>query len=463
MVLNGNSTVFDLFAYLCSLFTKEEERLYAIQWVAIEEKHFRRIIDTYKNFLAVILNASANEYRFDEISISYMNKELEKIRKEKDKTDIFWLIIEVEKRLDMYSDWQNRGVVYRLEPLNTNVKETGIAVYPRIMPPWNTEKSERNRERRFNTNFVNHIIMRSEDVSPFEIVMHYWNDRGVLQEVENGWKLRVGLAPVMDDAELKTEERDLAVGYTVGVEGIANKETVTERVLRIFDQMFSEEYGIIVFPEALGTEEALSGIKCKMRERPELCTFVVAPTICCDGTNMLVVLGPGGIECLRQKKTTPAILITKDGKAEREDLIFGNEVHLLITHELGLTAFPICAELLDPDYYRLIVNTALVDTIICASFSPGVSAFHDTILKGTAAKLLQLYINTCSAKAVSRSGRVMPPIGFVHVPCSDEEFQIRNMEWECMGECPRGICYFDITIIYKDKIFQVESIHRKCA
>ena len=463
MVFVKGSTVFDVLAYLCSMFTKEEERYYAIQWVTADEKHVGRVINTYRNFLAIILNASANEYRLDDKDLSYLNEVLEKMEKQVNKGDIFRLIIEIEKRMDMYSGWQNRGVIYDLKPLNVNVGETGIAVYPRVRPSWDTDKSERNRERRFNTSFTNYMMVRAQDVLPFEIIMHYWNDRGVLHAMEGGWSLRVALAPVMDDAELKTEERDLAVGYTVGVEGLINEEKVTERVLRVFDQMFSEEYGIIVFPEALGTEGALSGIKSKMREHPEICTFVIAPTICADGTNVLVVLGPGGVECLRHKKTSPAILITEDGRAEREDLLFDRQVHLLITQELGLVAFPICAELLDPDFYRLIVNAVLVDTIICASFSPGVTAFHDTILKGTAARLLQLYINTCSAKAVSRNGQIALPLGFVQIPCSDEEFQIRAVDWECMGECPRGICYFDITIVYKDKNFHVKSIHKKCA
>lgn len=463
MVFAEEYTVFDVFAYLCSMFTKEEERYYAIQWTTADEKHVGRVIHTYRNFLAIILNASANEYRLDDTDISYLNGELEKMERQGKKEDIFRLIIEMEKRMDMYSDWQNRGAIYDLEPLNGNVGETGIAIYPRIRPLWNTDKSERNRERRFNASFTNYMMVRKEDVLPFEIAMHYWNDRGILHSIEEGWSLRVALAPVMDDAELKAEERDLAVGYTVGVEGLMNEEKVTERVLRVFDQMFLEEYGIIVFPEALGTEEALAGIKSKMREHPEVCTFVIAPTICADGANVLVVLGPGGVECLRHKKTSPAILITGDGRAEREDLLFDRQVHLLITQELGLVAFPICAELLDPDFYRLIVNAVLVDTIICASFSLGVSAFHDTLLKGTAARLLQLYINTCSAKAVSRNGQIALPLGFVQIPCSDEKFQIRPMDWECMGECPRGICYFDVTIIYKDQKFYVESIHKKCA
>lgn len=58
MLLNEESTVFDLLAILCSLFTKEEERLYSIRRTTADEKHVQIIISTYKNFLALILNAA---------------------------------------------------------------------------------------------------------------------------------------------------------------------------------------------------------------------------------------------------------------------------------------------------------------------------------------------------------------------------------------------------------------------
>ncbi len=163
------------------------------------------------------------------------------------------------------------------------------------------------------------------------------------------------------------------------------------------------------------------------------------------------------MECLRHKKTSPAILITEDGREEREDLLFDRQVHLLITHELGLVAFPICAELLDPDFYRLIVNAVLVDTIICASFSPGVKAFHDTLLKGTAARLLQLYINTCSAKTVSRNGQVALPLGFVQVPCSDEEFQSEPWTGNAWGNVRKVYAILTLQLYIRIKNFMLKA------
>ncbi len=465
MVLGKSNNVFDLLALLCSALPKEDERKYAIEWVVAGEEHICDIISKYKNFLAVILNASANEYKFKNSEIAYLNKELNRIEKEckKNKEDIYRLAIEVEKRIDMYSKWQNRGVIYTMEPLNTNHKKTGIAVYPHIMPRWDTEKSERNRERKLNAVFTNYMIVRSEDVSPFDIIMHYWNDTGLLRKTRDGWELRIALSPVMDNAVLETEEQELPSGCTVRVKGIENEEAVKNRVLRIFDVLYPKEYGIIVFPEILGSESILQAIKGRMREHSERCSFVVVPTICCDGRNTLVVLGPGGIECLRQEKTTPAILITEDGKTEREDLVYGNQVHLLITQEMGLMAFAICAELLDPDYYRLLVDTALADTIICSSFSPGVAAFRDTMMKGTPAKLLELYVNSCSAKAVSRKGEVAEPLVCIQVPNAEGKYCIQDMERECGGICAEEICYFDVLITCKDRKFSVAGVHRRCA
>lgn len=465
MILGKSKTVFDLLALLCSMLTKEDERKYSIEWVVAGEEHIRDFINKYKNILAVILNASANEYKFTDDQTAYLNIELIQIEKEckSSKEDIYRLAIEVEKRIDMYSKWQNQGVIYRLEPLNTNYKETGIAVYPHIMPQWDTKKSERNRERKLNAVFTNYVIMRSEDISPFEIIMHYWNDTGLLRKTRDGWELRIALSPVMDDAILESEEQESVSGCTVRIKGIKNEQIVEDRILKIFDVLFPKEYGMIVFPEILGSESILQAIKIRMREHPDRCSFVVVPTICRDGKNTLVVLGPGGIECLRQEKTTPAILVAENGKAEREDLVYGNQVHLLITKELGLIAFAICAELLDPDYYHLLIDTAFADTIICSSFSPGVVAFRDTMMKGASAKLLEVYLNSCSAKAVSRKGEVAEPLGCIHVPNAESEYCIRDIERECQGICAGEICYFDVLITYKDKKFSVVGVHRRCA
>lgn len=465
LLLNIDSNVFDLLAMLCSFFSKEDERKCAIRWLTANEEQIRKLNNRYKKMQDIVLKAVACEYKFSEADIAYLNDELKWIEENiKDiQDDIYLLIIRMENTLEAYSSWQNNNPIYHLAPLNLNVEKCGIAIYPRLSPRWNTKKSERNRVRIFNAKFKNYMMIRTEEVQPFEIVMHYWNDQGVLKVYENGWKMPMALSPVMDYADLNTVPYESAEGKTVSVEGLKNDEEVTNRVLQIFDILFSREYSIIVFPEALGTSEVVKEIKKKMRMHPEYCTFVLLPTICEKGSNSLIVLGPDGIEVLRHEKAVPFILIGKDGAEERESLEYKKEIHLLMTKELGLVAFVICAELLDPDFYHILTNVAMVDTIICPSFSPGINAFKETMLKGVPAKILQVYVNTCSAKAVSRNGQVSDTLVLVQVPNMDKKVPIEFFERECGGECAKTACYFDIAIIYQENRFVVEGMHCTCA
>ena len=460
MLIKEGATVFDFLAVLCSLLSKEDERKCAIQWVTAEEEQIRKMLAEYKKCVEIVLKAVINEYKFNKDDILYLNGELKRIEDniQNIQENIYLLAIQVENKLEEYSSWQNSAVIYHLQALNSNVKECGIAIYPHILPLWNTKKSERTRERILNTKFKNYMMIRMQEVQPFELVIHYWNDTGLLKTIEKGWKMPVALSPVISNADLNTVSQKMEEGRTIRVEGLKNDELVTNRVLQIFDDAFPKGYSIIVFPEALGTKEIVATIKKKMREHPECCTFVLLPTICESGSNSLIVLGPGGIECLHHEKATPFILVGKDGTEEREALEYKKDIHLLMTKELGLVAFTICAELLDPYYFHVLTNVAMVDTIICPSFSPGITAFKETMLKGISLKLLQIYINTCSAKAVSRNGSISDTLGMVQIPYinNDCETAIKMLQRKCGGECTEKACYFDVTIFCDEKQFVVQ-------
>ena len=251
----------------------------------------------------------------------YLCSELKLLQQEKSdrKNEIYLLAIEVEHSIEKYSAWQNNGVVYELSPLNTNVEKTGMLVYPCMHPQWNQAKSERKREYVLNSSFHNFVVMRSSDMAPFEIVMHYWNDTGLLKKKDNGWIMSVALVPVMDYALLKTQSYDTVSGKALCVEGLENGADVVQRVLQVFDELFPMQYGLIIFPEALGSRELAVAVKSRMRMHPEYCTFVVLPTICENGRNTLLVLGPGGVNCLSHNKLTPFIYVDEDRIAQREE------------------------------------------------------------------------------------------------------------------------------------------------
>lgn len=462
MVLEEESTVFDVLAFLCSLLDKDAERACATQWINPTQEQIEVVVDKYKDFIDIIQKAILNEYRLTIGDVTYINSELKQLMQDKDnkKHDIYRLAIEVEHRLEKYSTWQNSGVLYKIEPLNTNADRTGVFIYPCQHPYWNTEKSERNRERILNSCFRNFVMIRKSDMEPFEFEIYYWNDTGLLKWDDGGWNLPIALTPVMNFAFLETNSHDTDTGTAVCVEGLENGDAVTERVLRVFDELFSKEYSLIVFPEALGRPELIPAIKDRMRRHPEYCTFVLLPTICENGSNTLVVLGPGGVNCLSHGKTTPFILIDKDEMAQREELNYDRKIHLLITEELGLVVFAICAELLDPTFYHAITSVARADTIICPSFSPGINAFKETFLKGMTLKMLQVYVNTCSAKNISRNGTAPKEVAMVQTPYAEKQLPLKTFSRDCTGQCSNTICYFDLNISYKNECFVVEKINK---
>lgn len=319
MRLDANSNAFDVLAFLCSFFSKEKERECSEMTSAAVLKDVQKIMGKYKNMIATVLNASVNEYRFNSEEIEFMNSCLKEIRESYEKNEmnfneIYFLIIQLEHCIDHFSDWLGKGAIFRVDPLNSNYEETGISIYPYYLPAWNTDKSERRRDRTFNARFENHIMIRKSDASPFEIIMYYWNDSGLLHAIEDGWELRVALSPVMDYAQINAEEIDGEYGKGKRINGTENEKEVTERVVRIFDTLFEKQYGVIVFPEVLGNDKIVNEIKVRMQKHPEIYTFVLLPTMCCDEKNVLVVLGPGGVELLRRDKGTSFMEQNEDGE-----------------------------------------------------------------------------------------------------------------------------------------------------
>lgn len=404
-----NDTAFDVLAELCSLLSKEDERKCEIRWKTAKEEHIQNVVGKYKDFEEIVLNSSDNEYRFNIDEIIVINTALEEFQ------------------------------------------------------------MKRNRAHTLNSHFKNYMIVRKEERLPFQLDMYYWNGSGLLDGTTSNKKLTIAMSPIMDYAQLETENLSTKSGNTIRVNGLKNKEIVTQKVLNIFDYIFLKKYSFIVFTECLGTIEIVEEVKQRMRRHPEICTFVVLPTICEKDQNKMIVLGPGGIECLRHNKATPFILLDEGNVGRREQLEYENHISVLITEELGMIVFPICAEFLEPGYYKAMTEIAMADMVICPSFSPGVQAFIDTMLKGSPLKLLQLYVNTCSAKEISRNRRVAEPLGMVQLPYvaqkgNQQESPLIKMKKECEGNCVDALCYFHISISYdKNSLrFDVKKEHCHC-
>lgn len=457
---NCTITTYSILATLCSLLTKEKERECVIKWNTASKNDIMKPLMKYQNFINLILNPSLNEYTLNMEESIYANQILNDLlyAEETPFDEIFLLAIITEENIPVYTDWQCKGVLHTIEPLNNNYQEAGIALYPYFQPYWNTTKSESARNHTLNTRFKNHFIIRQEDVSPFEIIMHYWNDEGLLQKTDTGCFLRTAITPVMDYAQLDTHTILSDNGSNIIVNGIKNKTETENKVLQIFESIFANNYSLIIFPETLGTDQLTIQIKKLMRRSPEYYTFVILPTVCHNGNNTLTVLGPGGVEILSQNKITPFIFHDKQNIYHNEKLEYSNIIHVLITKELGNIAFPICAEFLDPQYYSVLTSVTQINTIFCPSCSPGIHAFRTTMMKGLAGKILSIWVNTCSAKLFSAKEEISNTLSIVQLPDADYEKPLYEIKKECQGSCSaKRICYCDISICYKNEGFCIEK------
>lgn len=117
-------TAFDVFAEICSLLSKEDERKCEIRWRTAKEEHIQDVVGKYKDFEDIVLNSSDNEYRFNKDEIMLINAMLKKLQmKSGIQDEIFLLAKKVERKLGTYLGWVDNPVFHSVSPLNSNVEE----------------------------------------------------------------------------------------------------------------------------------------------------------------------------------------------------------------------------------------------------------------------------------------------------------------------------------------------------
>ena len=427
-----------------------------MRWSHTGEKVFDVIVQKYRELITIVLNASTCGYEFSEDDIDYINSVLTKIHRHNDLEEVFLLVCLIENSIDIYAPPRIDAMIEEVDALNKNFEETEIRVFPHYQPAWDTSKSERKRALTFNSQFTNYMIVRREDMSPFEFRAHVLHDVGLFKESTNGKCLKIALSPVTDEAVLKCKRVQTRNEDVLLVEGIENEEDVSSRILTMFEQLFYQDYSIIMFPEALGSVQLVEDIQNIMRQQPEIYTFVLLPTICGGKQNILTVLGPGGIKFTEQRKVTPFFMRDEEGVYSREYLDYSNVIRILISQELGNIVFPICADFLDTSYYHAACDVVMADTVLCPSLSPGTKAFEKQLIKGLSTTMLGIWVNSCSAKMISTRHIVPEPIFVVQLPNDDVQDGLHYVNRICNGTCSANYCYIDIEIAYKSNHFLLE-------
>ena len=354
------------------------------------------------------------------------------------------------------------SLVVHLPPLNDNYNNVGVKLYPVVRPFWALKKAEEQRALNINSLLNNYHVIFSEAEKSLTIDYYYLKSDLLARSIEKNEGISIALSPVCNCARPNTQYNRANNVSRIKILGLDNNEYVNNRVIQIFKTIFQQEFGIIAFPELIGSRYILKEIQSIMADFPQRASLVFLPTFYEEGKNKEIVLGPGGYPVHEQHKIV-AFNVLQNGKAIQEDIIPGDSVKILLAEGLGAIATPICMELIEREGAGLLHEQITANTIICPSFSPGIQAFQDALAKGNASHTLELWLNTCSAHNTDFFAHDygFEKVGMIHLPEVPVEQSIHRFDCirKCNGICSDELCYFNITLKYIDNKFHINGIH----
>ena len=388
------------------------------------------------------------------------------------------------ERFDKYLYWRyiiesvlvrnsSRGLV----SLNYNVDTTGIFVIPRVSSIANPEPfadgeddmlTSRGIEYRWEDRFTRSLNSVLKNIYYYEacaipegyVVRHIFCS-AIMNNI-NPCVFRIVLSPMTIVPHVivnkyETEEERL---FSLS---LMREETLFRKFCKVLRQAINKKADILICPEILGTEEFspkhLSGDESPFQDVLDeavsnglrMPSLILSPTRYEDRTNTLSVWDRDGGRILVCHKQHP---FSVDGYVEdlrnREKTI-----NILHVPGLGRLAFPICRDLLHPEYRALLVYALRCSLIICPSFTKSNTIFSFIDSWGWGAGCSVIWLNTCSAR---KEGDACPLdcAGIVSVPFKENVSKklkpICNME--CMNE--ESVCCFIVDIDIRRRIVDTD-------
>ena len=258
--------------------------------------------------------------------------------------------------------------------------------------------------------------------------------------------LLIALSPVVFDADfiINFSTKD-SIGFSHGqfsVCGIKNSQRVHDRLRAAFGQACEVGADIVIFPEMLGDSELIrldstySEAMDAMIKDAEAKGFAaplmtLLPTWWHDNSNELYSISALNERLFVQQKQIPYNLLRANDKKEYTEALIHpkREVQVLHIDGLGRFTFPICKDLLEPDYQKLLIQTLHSTFVICPSYSQGKTQFDLASLSGRPFGCYIIWLNTCSAMHNKQPDH----IGWIASPVVTEPQ--RNLCPRCKWKC----------------------------
>lgn len=368
------------------------------------------------------------------------------------------------------------GQAQEFESLNSNVEETGLLILPQVQTindPLNPaeegesleseqEQPDPSGEKHWATDRIPGIQSDLPNILYVEKkeLLYGGKSYHVLHSVfsrdafpENKQTLRIAVCPVAcrDFLNVETYSKPISAEISkkfCSVSGLKDEIFAYNRIQAAFMKAGMEHADILIFPEMLGNKEVLSqaffdeirkNLKALKYPMPWL---TLMPTWWHEYRNELYVLDSSGKCLCIQQKQKPYLFRNK----YEEDLRDPEPViHMVHIPGVGRFAFPICRDLLEDDYIRIMLRQLRTTFLLCPSYSPHKTQFDFTAVDGIKYGCYTVWCNTCAA--YYDKGQPPSHIGLVAGPQTPPE-TIKLLSPECGGKCgnENTACIFIIDI-----------------
>ena len=343
---------------------------------------------------------------------------------------------------------------------NSNIEKSNILIIPRYTCIWEGKSRDRHHVIDINT-FLQYSfyveVANGKIEERYTIRNHILNPQyfGPCMDNNNELHISLSISPLTDEVRIEADkyldERGPGINYfTVKEWNEDIQAKLTEYIETVMRKADKNGDTILVFPEMLGTEAIKYNITESIRTANfENLYFVVFPSIWkCEGKhknhNTAYVIDYEGDEWFGQEKLRKFPWENEDG-TYLEDIIEGDEIHLMHCEGYGSIAVAICRSELDRGVRNLLMQKLNVKLILCPSWTKGSHEFESSIMTGIEQACNVVWCNTCSALEIDKEKE--RTVGIITSFGKNRDFSSMSLEGcevpdsICMAECKEG-CLF---------------------
>lgn len=346
---------------------------------------------------------------------------------------IFELIMEITRRLDCDLLLKTAAIRHisqkGFEALNSNATETGLLILPRVKTindsstpyeeddvKFKLDKKKGNNHKKWADHHFNGINMDLANIYYIETSLLFDGEKRIRIQnfvitdsnfVNRKKPLRVGLSPIayanlLNHQEYCKSEDGKELGL-FSITGIKDEELVKHRFEAAFRSACEQQVDILIYPEMLGFEQICSNEyffnlrQQLLKDNLRAPSIIALPTWWHDNTNELKIVDGSGRQICKQNKIEPFPFTVK-GETYLED-IKSNEPVINIIHiqNFGRLIFPICRDILSPNYRNIAVQVLKATFLICPSYSQSSTLFDYTASEPICYGCYTIWLNTCAA------------------------------------------------------------------